>query len=521
SIVASVSALWFHIYPSVTPPRPPSESTLRLALFVVAALLIAAISRRKEEDILEAEAIYKSLVGLSPDGILCATTDGTILFANQAAVRFLGATAAGDVIGKKALEVVHPDSHELLRRRMYETPAGRVASWMEEKWRRLDGGTIFVEVAAVSVRKHHRIAWMIFARDLTERRKAEKEISEGHGRFRALFENSTDAILFANDSGHYIDANASAATILGYSREEILTKCVGDFMAPQMKAEGIARIAAGGSGEWMIQRKSGELRNIEYRIDVNIIPGTHCIFVVDVTDRKALERTSQQLSVRLLESQDEERRRIARQLHETTAQTLAALRMILVNMRDAKAPDAAARLLPESIALTEQGIREVRTLSHLLHPPLIEELGITAALRWYVDGFSERSGIAVELDAPEDIGRFADSVENSIFRIVQEALTNIHRHSGSSVARVVLAKGADELRVAIEDRGKGMPVGRSGGMPAPPGVGIAAMKERVNDLGGRLDFHSAGSGTRIVITIPLSGSNLWQSSASSSPTTTP
>jgi PAS domain S-box-containing protein len=501
SIIVSAGVLWFAIYPSWT--RPPIEIVARIAVFVLGTVIIAAISRRGSERTREVRAVAFNLIDLSPDGIVCATATGTTLYANPAVRLMLGITNDADIIGKHALEIVHPDSHDIVSRRMSETPVGHVAPWAEEKWRRLDGGIVIVEVAALSVRNQGRIGWLVYVRDLTERKKAEEDLRASNERFRALFETALDAILFFDDSGRYFDANPSAVALLGYSKEEIITRRVGDFGADIAKTDSLARLYfERGSGEGSFVRKDGETRYVEYRVDTNIVPGTHCLFIVDITDRKELQKTSQQMSGKLLESQDEERRRIARQLHETTAQTLAALRMHLLHMRGAAAADVPAASLNESVALTDQAIREVRTLSHLLYPPLIEDLGVAAALRWYVDGFSERSGIAVMLDVPDDLGRFPLAVENGIFRIVQEALTNIHRHSGSSVARVSLSKASGELHVVIEDEGRGMPAPQPGKLVA--GVGLATMRERAKELGGELRIASCDKGTKIEVRLHVS-----------------
>jgi signal transduction histidine kinase len=218
----------------------------------------------------------------------------------------------------------------------------------------------------------------------------------------------------------------------------------------------------------------------------------------------ALElQSSEELLVRLLQSQDDERRRIARQLHETVAQTLGAIRLNLARVR--RSPMAADAhldaLLAETQAMTDESLNEIRTLSYLLHPPLLEEAGLASALRWYVEGFVERSGIDVRLDIPPDLERLPDAVETAVFRIVQECLTNIHRHSGSGTARIRISTDEDGLLMEVEDKGHGMHRGLPGGTRRV-GVGLAGVRERVRQLGGRLEIHSDITGTRVSVRLP-------------------
>jgi signal transduction histidine kinase len=217
------------------------------------------------------------------------------------------------------------------------------------------------------------------------------------------------------------------------------------------------------------------------------------------------------LANRLMHAQDDERRRIATMLHETTAQDLAALKMLLarLNRTAVRLSDDERDALTESISLAEQSMTEIRTVSYLLHPPFLDEAGLLAALRWYAGGFAERSGIKVDLDLPERFERLPLDTETVLFRIVQESLTNIHRHAGSKTARIRLEGDAETLVLEIEDRGHGIPdaalkhitSGGGGG-----GVGIASMSERVEQLGGRLDVTSSDhgtTGTTVRVWLPL------------------
>jgi signal transduction histidine kinase len=202
----------------------------------------------------------------------------------------------------------------------------------------------------------------------------------------------------------------------------------------------------------------------------------------------------------LLRLHDDERRRLARELHDSVSQLLVGLRIDLsiVNESAGVLDPRAQRALAECRTLTDRCLREIRTVSHLLHPPELDELGLQSALAVYVDGFVQRSGIQVNLDVAPDLGRLPQEAEIALFRIVQEALANIHRHSGSGSASIRLVRASFDVTLEVNDRGSGM---RSG---ATPGVGIASMRERVRQLGGWLDISSANGGTTVKAVIPLS-----------------
>jgi signal transduction histidine kinase len=214
------------------------------------------------------------------------------------------------------------------------------------------------------------------------------------------------------------------------------------------------------------------------------------------------------LAGRLMHTQDDERRRIAQMLHETTAQDLAALKMHLARLgRTASHLSETDRdALAESIALAEQSITEIRTLSYLLHPPFLDETGLLSALRWYAAGFAERSGIRLDVKLPEHFERLPLDTETALFRIVQESLTNIHRHTGSETACIRLRRDAETLVLEIEDRGHGIPkaslehITNRGGVV---GVGIAGMCERIEQLGGRVVIKSGDRGTTVRARLPL------------------
>jgi len=224
----------------------------------------------------------------------------------------------------------------------------------------------------------------------------------------------------------------------------------------------------------------------------------------DRTERKRVETALHQLSGRLLELQDDERRRIARELHDTTAQNLAVLSMNLHAVQDKVFGLKPRQAVQESLGLAEQCSQEIRTLSYLLHPPLLDELGLMSALRSYTAGYTQRTGIQTELKMDE-IGRLPRDIEITLFRIVQEALTNVHRHSGSARAEIRIFRDPREVHLNVTDFGKGVPPEAleliSEG--ASLGVGIAGMRERARQLGGALKVASSSAGTTINVTLPL------------------
>ena len=224
----------------------------------------------------------------------------------------------------------------------------------------------------------------------------------------------------------------------------------------------------------------------------------------DVTARKRAEDAARSLSGRILTLQDDERRRIARGLHDSLGQLLAAIGMSL-DLLSTQGADRVA-LVSECSRIVQQCLSETRTISHLLHPPLLDEAGVGSAIRWYVDGFAQRSGIKVHLDLSPDLGRLHKDVEIAFFRAVQEALTNVHRHSGSTAVDISMRASAGQVRLEIRDNGRGIPKIRLDGLThgdAFLGVGLAGMRERVRELRGTMDIQSNRTGTKVIVTIPL------------------
>jgi signal transduction histidine kinase len=228
----------------------------------------------------------------------------------------------------------------------------------------------------------------------------------------------------------------------------------------------------------------------------------------DITERKQAELQLRQLSGRLLQAQDEERRRLARELHDGTAQTLTvlSLRLAMIEGEAAALSPRARQALADSIELIGPASREIRSLSYLLHPPFLDETGLGSAVPWYVDGFCRRSGIKVQLRLPPAMGRLPREIETTLFRIIQECLTNILKHSGSHTASLQVGLGDKEVMLEIRDQGKGLTaefLGSPSDLVSGLGIGIMGMRERVRQLHGRLDIESGTWGTSIKATLPL------------------
>jgi len=256
------------------------------------------------------------------------------------------------------------------------------------------------------------------------------------------------------------------------------------------------------------------------------------LLLKEIERRKELEyiekknaESYRMLSGRILELQDVERRKIARELHDSVGQFLAGLKLNLSRLqrRELEPSPQNRSLLTESIDLTEKAITEVRTISHLLHPPLLDELGFHSAARWYVEGFAKRSGIQVELKMAEIVERMPREVELALFRVLQESLTNVHRHANASRVDIEVKCVPDEVLLAVRDNGKGISrtVLENFRARQAGGIGLAGMRERLAELGGRLELESGPNGTRVRAILPAHEQEESKQSASENVTLSP
>jgi signal transduction histidine kinase len=251
-----------------------------------------------------------------------------------------------------------------------------------------------------------------------------------------------------------------------------------------------------------------------------ILSATFWTLLMELKERRQAEEVVRKLSGRVLKVQDQERRRIARELHDSLGQMLTSLKMNLDQMVSQGTGAAGQREKVEAcIELTQQSLDETRTLSYLLHPPLLDEFGFGSAARWYVDGFVKRSKIDVRLEVDRDLERMPDEVELALFRVLQESLTNIHRHSASTTAEIVARKGSHSVTLSVIDHGKGIPTDileKFRRIRGGVGVGLAGMRERIEELGGNLEISSDEHKTVVEVSVPVP-----ESSRPETPTVSP
>ncbi len=356
-----------------------------------------------------------------------------------------------------------------------------------------------------------------------ERLRAEAALRRSEEKFARAFGSSPDAIVITRlRDGTVIEANEGCSRIYGFPKDELVgIKSSETVWPPGDRAHLLALIERQGYARefeaWQ-RRKNGERFPAQISSETIEIDGERCLVSVvrDLTERKRAEADRQRLLAQLLSAEDEERGRIARELHDTTAQHLAAVTMNLTRLlheRPGLSPPA-WRLADESLQLAGLAVQEIRTLTYLLHPPMLEELGLVGALRDYTAGFAKRCGLQVSLDVDDFSGRLRRDIELALFRVVQESLVNAHRHSGSATATVRLGREDHEVRVEIQDNGCGLPAPTAGSLA---GVGIAGMRERLRQLGGGLEVESDASGVTVLASLPLS----TQSSPDSVPTPAP
>jgi PAS domain S-box-containing protein len=388
--------------------------------------------------------------------------------------------------------------------------------------------------------------------ETAERKDAQKVLRRREIELTDLLENALEGVQRSGPGQEILWANRAVLKLLGYEEREYVGKSFADFFAQRSCAEEFRAKLMRGEEVYdypaELRCKDGSIAHVVIRANGLWENGTLVYsrtFIHDVSERRAMvealerakedletrvrERTDElrrknmqvlrqaeildmanqglrELSARLLRVQDEERRRIARDLHDSTGQNLALLSMNLsaLEVEAKKVNPDLAKGLEDNAAIVRKISSELRTLSYLLHPPLLEEVGLESALRWYIDGFSERSNIQVSLELPPDLGRLSRELELATFRVIQECLTNVHRHSGSATASIRIVRSPSDIYLEVRDEGKGVApekLARIAGA-GDCGVGLRGMKERVKGLDGELQIQSDEKGTVIRVVIP-------------------
>lgn len=483
-------------------------------IYAICGIVTDITERQRAETALrQSRAMFEQLFEAAPDALLTVDQNGRILRVNAQTEAMFG-------YGRKELtgrpvEVLLPEryraSHPALRRKYQSDPrTRRLDSGLALYARRKDGSEFPVDISLSSLGGSLGERTLAVVRDITLRKQTEEVLRQSEQRYRLLTESVKDsAIMLLDREGRITAVNIGAGQMFGYSREEMIGQHVAMLYPSRNRDEAARELATAEStgkfeGESLRVRKEGtqfwaSIVTASYRDSQGAIAGFSRV-VRDITDRKTAEEHARELSMRRIQAQDEERSRISRELHDNIGSTLAALLLNLsVMKRLASKSDLAVRKpLDESLELAKKCAEDIRTVAYLLHPAILEDLGLLAGLEWYLGKYRQLSGVKVRSSFPARLSRLPKELEISLFNIVQQALLNIYFHSGSSEAEVSIELSGEILTLRIQDRGKGMPQG------ARPGLGIGGMQERARLFGGRFDITSNAAGTTVIVTVPLS-----------------
>jgi PAS domain S-box-containing protein len=508
------------------------KATMILVLaFLVASMLLVSLfllmngemTRRQlaEMTAKDNEEKFRLLVsGIQDHAIIRVDLEGRILTWNQGAER---------LFGFRSHEILGEPFHRLYNSCESDTPARHLRTALEEGHvndeclqMRKDGSEFWATADVTLLRNEQGQprGYAVITRDITERRQQREEIERREQQLDAFFSNAPVGLAIVDKELHFQRINEPFAKINGLDSREQVGKPLRNVVAELFsQIEPLLRSVA----------RTGEpVLNHEVKGAVPSNPGAMGwwlkslfpitkdgdtvtqmgIVVQDVTGLKRAETAVRRLSGRLLQIRDDERRRLARDLHDSLGQTLTAVKMNLSYLaRDTSSLDERGKTaVTESKELIDESLKEVRTLSHLLHPPMLDDVGLVAAIRWFANGFSQRSSIQIDLNLPTDLPRLSVELETAIFRVVQESLTNVHRHSGSSTAAVSLKREDNQLHLLVVDQGRGIAPEQLASRQenASFGVGILGMRERLRQLSGEMEIMSGNQGTTIHVIIPLS-----------------
>jgi PAS domain S-box-containing protein len=499
------------------------------------------VSERKRIEVAlrESEERFRAIFETTPECVKLVSADGTLLHINGPGLQMVGAHSADEVIGKNVYDLIAPEDRGRFKAFNESICRGERGS-LQFDIVGLEGKRRQMETHAAPLRNPDgTLVHLAVTADISERKQAEESLYRSEERFRALVNSSSDVVyrmspdwsemrqldgrgfiadaakLGKNWLAEYIHPD-DQPLVLQTIREAVRTRSMFELEHRVRRTDGtlgwtnsraVPLLNVNGEiVEWfgaaadVTARKEAEenFRKLAQTLDAEVRART----------RELEEQSNQvrELSWRLLRSQDEERRHMARELHDSAGQTLTVLGISLAQLAQKtgrNAPELATEA--EQIQATVQQLhREIRTTSYLLHPPLLDEIGLHSAISWYSQGLLERSGLEVQLDISKEFGRLPRDMELVIFRLVQECLTNIHRHSESETASIRIVRESNQIALEIRDQGKGMSRARLAEIRSGrSGVGIGGMRERLRQFEGTMNIESDSSGTRVFATIPL------------------
>jgi PAS domain S-box-containing protein len=502
-------------YSELTSEEERLRSVVRLQQRV--QVLLSQVESHKRED------QFRLFVEAVPDhAIFMLDAEGRVSAWNAGANRMTG-YATADVLGEDFSCFYLEEDRRLGRPEELLDIAVKTGHAEDEGWRmRKDGSTFWANVALASVQDEtgKLAGFGIVTRDLSERRRAEIALRQSEDRFRLMAEAVQDYAIFMLDpQGNVSTWNKGAERIKGYKASEIIGRHFSCFY-PEMdiRAERPRRQLEVAIENGRLEDEGWRCRKDGSRFWANVIitpvrDETNRLIgftkvTRDVTDRMQKEKSLRDLTSRLLQMQDEERRRIGRDLHDTLGQCVTAMKIDLDSLAAGLENDVKTHeKVVQCVRLAEECVKEVRTISYLLYPPMLEEMGLKSAIPWYLEGFTRRCGIQVTFNAYADFGRLSRDTELALFRVLQESLTNVHRHSGSQTAEIDLSTRDGMAVLEIRDKGKGMPssVLKQSDESAYRviGVGLRGMRERLGQLGGKLEISSTESGATVTATVPV------------------
>jgi PAS domain S-box-containing protein len=498
------------------------------------------ITERKqiERALRESEERFRAIVETTPECVKLVSRDGTLLQINSSGLTMVGADSAEMVVGKNVFDLIASYDRDRFRAFHEQICRGERGS-LQFDIVGLTGVGRHLETHAAPLRMPDgNIVQLAVTSDITKRKQRDAELARQAG----LLDLSFNAVIVRDAEDRIVYWNKGAEELYGWTRDEALgqvTHRLFQTESPEPLDSILARFRRDGrwQGELAHTRKDGThltvlsrwaltrdpQTNLESTLEANINitqakdaeRALHQL--IETLENRVSERTREledatdklrELSARLLQTQDEERRRIARELHDGVGQLLVALKMNLTSVTRERRnlSDDARQSLDENVALIEQASQEIRTMSHLLHPPLLDEVGLESALRWYTEGFAERSKISVHLQmAPGFSEGLPRDLALALFRIVQECLTNVHRHSESPKAFVKLDRSWNEITLEVKDCGKGMSPQIQSKISSgqSSGVGFRGMRERIRQFGGRLEVRSEQDGTQVIAFLPV------------------